>query len=64
MSDLTDQSVELLLSLAARGDRAASRELQRRELCIPYSGDLDGVVIAGGDVPVTPKVVTGKAGVL
>lgn len=58
--DLSKEPVELLLTLAAHGDRLASRELQRRELCVPYAGDLGGVIIAGGQLPVPVKLVTGR----
>lgn len=53
------KSVKRLLALAAKGNRAAARELQRREVCVPYTGSLADVVLVGGATTSETKLVTG-----
>jgi len=59
--DLSREPVTRLLTLAAKGDITAARELQRREICTPYAGSLDDVVMAAGELPKPVKLVTGRA---
>lgn len=60
MIDLKDEPTEKLIAAAARGDRAASRELQRRDLCVPFTGSLDGLVAVGGEMQPATKIVKGR----